>query len=64
MQKVYIVTHKQLELHWCIFSTVATDALELKHQAISLHTVDKIIHYIWMIFKQKHYIHSEHLQKK
>ena len=27
---------KQLEMHGCILSTVATDALVLKHQAISV----------------------------
>ena len=30
-----ILTHKQLETHGCVLSTVATDALGLKHQAIS-----------------------------
>ena len=30
------LTHKQLEMYWCILSTVATDALVLKHQAISI----------------------------
>ena len=27
--------YKHLEMHWCIFSTAVTDALVLKHQAIS-----------------------------
>ena len=31
------LTRKQLEKHGCIISTVATDALVLKHQAISIH---------------------------
>ena len=34
------LTHKQLEMHGCIFSTVATDALVLKHQAISIYIAD------------------------
>ena len=36
------LSHKQLEMHGAILSTVATDALVLKHQAISIHTVDQI----------------------
>ena len=35
------LTHKRLETHGCIIITVATDALVLKHQAISIHSVDK-----------------------
>ena len=35
-------TLKQLEMHGCILSTLATDALVLKHQAISIHSADKI----------------------
>ena len=34
------LTHKQLEMHGCILSTVATDVLVLKHQAISIHSAD------------------------
>ena len=30
----------QLEIHECILSTVATDALVLKRQAISIHSAD------------------------
>ena len=37
-----LLTHKQLEMHRCILSTIATDALVLKHQAISIHSADKI----------------------
>ena len=33
---------KQLEIHGCVLSAVATDALVLKHQAISIHSVDSI----------------------
>ena len=36
------LTHKQLETHVCILSTVATDALFLKNQAISIHNADQI----------------------
>ena len=39
---ISMLTHKQLETHGCILSTVATDALVLKHQAISIHSVDQI----------------------
>ena len=31
------LTHKQLGIHECILSTVATDAMALKHQAISIY---------------------------
>ena len=34
------VNHKQLETHGCVLSTVATDALVLKHQAISTHSAN------------------------
>ena len=37
---INVLTHKQLETHGCILSTVATDALVLKHQAISIRSVD------------------------
>ena len=36
------LTHKQLETHGCVLSTVATDALVLKHQAISIHSAEQI----------------------
>ena len=36
----HLLTHKQLETHGCVLSTVATDALVLKHQAISAHIAD------------------------
>ena len=35
-----MLTHKQLETHGCVISTVATDALVLKHQFISTHSAD------------------------
>ena len=34
------LTHEQLETHGCVLSTVSTDALVLKHQAISIHSAD------------------------
>ena len=34
------LTHKELETHGCVISTVAPDALVLKHQAISIHSAD------------------------
>ena len=37
-----ILTHKQLETHGCMLSIVATDALVLKHQTISIHSADLI----------------------
>ena len=36
-----LLTHKQLEMYECIFSTVATAALVLKHQATNSHSADK-----------------------
>ena len=37
---VYNLTLKHRETHGCVVSTVATDALVLKHQAISIHNAD------------------------
>ena len=37
-----ILTHKQLEINGFVLSTVATDALVLKHQGISIHSADQI----------------------
>ena len=37
------LTHKQLETHVCLTSTVATAALVLKHQAISSHSANSIL---------------------
>ena len=41
-QQMISLTPKQLEMHGCLLSTVATDALVLKHQTISNHSADKI----------------------
>ena len=38
--EVAMFTHKLLETHGCILSTVAADALVLKHQAISSYNAD------------------------
>ena len=38
---LFCFTHKHLEMHECILSTVATDVLVLKHQAIRIHSTDK-----------------------
>ena len=35
-----VLTHEQLEMHGSVLSTVATDALVLKHQTISIHNAD------------------------
>ena len=38
--KRWWLTLKHRETHGCLVSTVATDALVLKHQAISIHNAD------------------------
>ena len=35
-----LLNHKHRETHECVVSTVPTDALMLKHQAISIHNAD------------------------
>ena len=37
---IYFLTLKHRETHGCVVSTVATDALVLKHQAISILSTD------------------------
>ena len=49
------LTHKQLETHGCVFSSVAADALVLKHQAISIHSADLMFIVLWQF-------HTEILQ--
>ena len=39
----HLLTHEQLEMQRCIISTVATDVLVPKHQAISIHSVDSVL---------------------
>ena len=36
------LTHRQLEVHDCLLGTVATAALALKHQPISIHNADSL----------------------
>ena len=36
-----VLTIKHREMHGCVVSTVATDALVLKHQAISINNADQ-----------------------
>ena len=52
------LTHKHLETNKCVLSTVATDALVLKHQTISIPSADQICIEFHM-FRNKHYIHSK-----
>ena len=40
VQWVNLLTLKHRETDGCVVSTVATDALVLKHQAISIHNAD------------------------
>ena len=41
------LTNKHLETHGCIINTVATDALLIKHQAISIHSADLVFIVLW-----------------
>ena len=38
-----LLTLKHRETHGCVVSTVAADALVLKHQAISIHNADETL---------------------
>ena len=51
------LTPKYLEMHGCASNTVVTDALVLKHQAIGIHSGDKII----IVLNQLH-MKTLHLQ--
>ena len=44
-------TPLQLETHWCVIKTVTTDALVLKHRALSIHNAD-------LTFSRLHQIHT------
>ena len=59
-----VLTLKHCETHRCVVSTVATDALVLKHQAISILSTDstfnlldqfqmKILDFCWTTFRNK-----------
>ena len=37
----FMLTRNQLEMQGCVISTVAADALELNHQAISNHSAEQ-----------------------
>ena len=39
---IQVLTYKQLEMRRYILGTVVTDGMVLKHQAISIHSVDEI----------------------
>ena len=54
---IFNLTHKQLETHGRVLSSMATDALVLKHQAISLYNAD----YTFIALSQ---FHTEILQLK
>ena len=51
------LTHYQLETHGCILSTLATDTLVLKHQAISTHSAKYWLY--WTSFIQIYYSYRE-----
>ena len=40
LEIIYWLTLKHRETHGCVVSIVASDALVLKHQAISIHNAD------------------------
>ena len=48
-----LLTHKHLGMHGLELSTVATDALVLKQQAINIQSTDKL----WIVFHQFHIRH-------
>ena len=64
--QIYSLTNKLLQTHRCILSTLATDPLLLKHQAISIHSADqisialdqfqtKILHSWWTLETNEHW---------
>ena len=55
------LTHKQQETHGCILSTVATDALVLKHQAISIHNADWIAIVLDQFHTKKYHSYKEQI---
>ena len=54
-QHEFHLTLKHWEIQGCVVSTVAADALVLKHQAISIHNVDLNIHCIGQVSYKKYY---------
>ena len=57
LHALYTLTHEHQEMHAFILSTVATDDLVLKHQAISIHSTDKI-QYTGLVPHTKYYIYD------
>ena len=55
-----LIIHKQLEMHGCMLSNIATDARVLKHQAISVHSAEWILIILDGPFMQKYSICREH----
>ena len=51
------LTHKHMEMHGCILSTVVDDALVPKHQTICTHSADQI-YIAFNKFYKKYYIYS------
>ena len=47
------LTHRQLETHKCVLSTLPTDVLVLKHQAINIQSPKYTLY--WTSFIQKYY---------
>ena len=52
------LTHKQLEMHGCIISTVTPAGMVQKHQAISIHSAKCLLYWASSSLIQKYYIHS------
>ena len=62
---IYINIYKNIAYihvvkHGCVLSTVATDALVLKHQAISIHSAEQMNS---ASLRKKYYIYSEQHNK-
>ena len=60
---IFGLTHKQLEMHACIFSTVVTDALVLKNQAINIQSAEQIFIALEQ-FHSKHIYWEQHCEIK
>ena len=58
---IWGLTHTQMETHVCAFSTVATDALVLNHQVISIHSAVLVFLYRPI---QKYYIYRKQHKKE
>ena len=40
-----ILTHEQLEIHWCVIIILAADVLVLRHQVISNYSAESLHYY-------------------